>query len=627
MCGVAGIFGTRDDGAVSKMLKTLRHRGPDDEFFVEGEGFTLGARRLSIIDLEGGRQPIPNEAEDIWVAQNGEIYNFPRLMEDLKRAGHRFRTRSDTEVLVHLYEEKGEAFVDDLKGMYAIAVWDGKKKRGILARDRAGKKPLYYHLSDKGVLYFASEIKALLTLPFLARRIHWPALHHYLSYKHVPAPLSIFDGIQMLPPAHYLVYSQDAESTGRVSVKRYWRLDFGRVWTQGLEEGEIVDALLAALRTSVERRLISDVPIGFFLSGGIDSGLCTALAATLSSRPIDTFTLGYGPESTTPAKERDRQCAALVSARYRTRHHEEVIESTHLEEELPRIMSHFDEPFAGVISTYFLARLISRHVKVAISGDGADELFGSYLSHRLAAPIQAYLWNGGNNLSAPEVDHLDDRDKAILKEIAEREDWRWRYKLVVFSEQEKRSLYDPAVAEQIGGLSTLDHLRLYFGDLTAKDPLNRVLEAEFNSQLPEQVLAYVDRLSMAHSLEVRAPYLDTEFLELAAGIDGLWKIREGQTKYILKKAALRYLPEELVHRPKEGFLLPINQWLLQGMEPYVRASLSPDRLRQHRLFTPDYVKSLLEGYYQGHSHLGTKLWVLIAFQIWYEAYMEDSFSA
>lgn len=626
MCGIAGIFGAGDQVSVTGMLKRLRHRGPDDEFFIEGEDFTLGARRLSIIDLQGGRQPIPNEAEDIWVVQNGEIYNYPVLMEDLKRAGHSFRSRSDTEVLVHLYEEKGEKFLNDLNGMFAIAIWDDKKKKGILARDRTGKKPLYYYLSESGALYFSSEIKALLTLPFLTRRIHWPALHHFLSYKHVPAPISIYEGIRSLPPAHYLVFSHDVDGKNRISIERYWRLDFGRVWTEGLSEDEIVEALLDRLRKSVGRRLISDVPIGFFLSGGMDSGLCTALAATLSSQPIDTFTLAYGTQSTTSAKERDREWAAMIARRYKTRHHEECIEYTHLEEDLYKIISHFDEPFAGVISTYFLARLISRHVKVAISGDGADELFGSYLSHRLAFPIQAYIRNL-KGLSMLEALHLDQRDRAILQDVADEEDWRWRYKLMVFSDEEKRSLYSTELAEQLSSISSLEHLTTYFAHLTAKDPLNRILEAEFHSQLPDQVLTYVDRLSMAHSLEVRAPYLDTDFLELAAGIEGSWKIRDGQTKYILKKAALQYLPDDLVYRPKEGFLLPINQWLLQHMEPYVRTLLSPERLRRHHLFKPDYVQTLLDSFYQGHSPLGTKLWVLIAFQIWYEAYMENTLAS
>ncbi len=627
MCGIAGIFGAQERAVVSRMLKPMRHRGPDDEFLVADRQFSLGARRLSIIDVEGGRQPIANETEEIWVAQNGEIYNFPRLMEDLKRAGHRFRSRSDTEVLVHLYEEKGEDFLDPLNGMFAIAIWDGQRRKGILARDRVGKKPLYYHLSKSGVLYFASEIKSLLTLPSLNRKIHWPALHHYLSYKHVPAPLSIFEGIYALSPAHYLVFTADARPEERISVKRYWQLDFGRDWTDGLSENEIIESLLGRLKQGVERRLISDVPIGFFLSGGLDSSLCAALAATVSSQPIDTFTLTYNPQSTTPAKEQDRRCAALISRRYRTRHHEETIESTHLEEELSGILGCFDEPFAGVVSAYFLARRISQHVKVAISGDGADELFGSYLSHRIAAPIQAYVNDKEHWPGTSDLRHLAAQDKALLENIAAKDDWIWRNELAVFSDEEKKSLYSASVANQVQNISSAEHLRGYFTNLTARDPLNRILEAEFNSQLPDQVLTYVDRLSMAHSLEVRAPYLDTGFLELAAGIPGSWKIRQGQTKYILKKAALRYLPEEVVYRPKEGFLLPINQWLLERMESYVKALLSPEHLRRHMLFDPQVVQSLVAQFYQGRMTLATKLWSLMAFQIWYETYMGHSAAA
>src|ERR1051325_3523832 len=244
MCGIAGIFGDAAKGLVDRMLACLVHRGPDDGYSVEGDHFALGARRLSIIDLDGGRQPIANETGEIWVAQNGEIYNFPRLMDSLKRAGHQFRSRSDTEVLVHLFEEKGADFVQDLNGMYAIAVWDGQRQKGVLARDRAGKKPLYYHLTEKGTLYFASEIKSLLTLPFVSRRICLRALHHYFSYKHIPAPLSIFEDVSMLPPAHRLLYERDSDGRARVSVDRYWRLHFDRVWTEDLPEDEIVEQIL-----------------------------------------------------------------------------------------------------------------------------------------------------------------------------------------------------------------------------------------------------------------------------------------------------------------------------------------------------------------------------------------------
>lgn len=623
MCGIAGVFGAHEEASVARMLPTLRHRGPDDEFYVARDGFALGVRRLSIIDLLGGRQPIANETGDVWVAQNGEIYNFRPLMESLKAAGHRFRSRSDTEVLVHLYEEKGEKFVDDLNGMYAIAVWDGNKRKGVLARDRLGKKPLYYHFSKNRILYFASEIKALLALPFLARRICKTALHHYLTYKHVPAPLSIFEGIQILPPAHLLIY-REQDGKAEITVRRYWQLDFGRVWTEGLSENEIVDRLLNTLRQGVERRLISDVPIGFFLSGGVDSSLCAAIAATASKQPIETFTLGYGPESTTPAKDQDRQCAAQIARHYGTKHHEEIIESSHLEDDLHDIIRHFDEPFAGVVSAYFIARRISRHVKVAVSGDGADELFGSYLSHRIAAPIQTYLRDPGHWASRPEAAHLSLQDRRRIERIAADEDWRWRYHLGVFSDEEKKSLYSGELADQLTQISTAEHLRLYFRDLTAKDPLNRILEAEIRSQLPDQVLTYADRLSMAHSLEVRSPFLDREFVELAAGMPGSLKIRNGQTKYILKKAALRFLPEEVVYRPKEGFLLPINQWLLHAMELCVKELLSHERLRRHGLFRPDYVEALVKDFYRDGAHLANKVWVLMVFQLWYETYFENS---
>jgi asparagine synthase (glutamine-hydrolysing) len=626
VCGIAGIFGAKDETSVARMLRTLRHRGPDDEFCVARDRFTLGVRRLSIIDLLGGRQPVANEAGDIWVAQNGEIYNYRRLMEHLKAAGHRFCSRSDTEVIVHLYEDNGEQFVDRLDGMYAIAVWDGNSRKGILARDRVGKKPLYYHFSKKGVLYFASEIKALLTLPFLGRRICKPALHHYLTYKHIPAPFSIFDDIQIIPPGHLLIY-REGNRKAEIAIKRYWQLDFGRVWTAGLSELEIVDRLLSTLSRGVERRLVSDVPIGFFLSGGVDSSLCAAIAATASKQAIETFTLGYGPASTTEPKEQDRQYAARIARLYGTQHHEEIIEASHLEDDLHDIVQHFDEPFAGVISAYFIARRISRHVKVAVSGDGADELFGSYLSHRIAVPIQAYLRDPGQWSCRPETAHLSVQDKRLVQQIAADEDWRWRYQLGVFSDEEKRALYSRELADQLAQTSTAEHFRLYFSDLTAKDPLNRILEAEFNSQLPDQVLTYADRLSMAHSLEVRSPYLDTEFVELAAGIPGSWKIRNGQTKYILKKAALRFLPEELVYRQKEGFLLPINQWLLQSMEPYVRDLLSRERLQRHGLFRPDYVEALVKDFYAAEAHLANKVWALLVFQIWYDIYFEASAAA
>jgi asparagine synthase (glutamine-hydrolysing) len=617
MCGIAGCFGSNEEQVVREMITTLAHRGPDDEHVIAGKDFAIGARRLSILDLPGGRQPISNERGTIWATQNGEIYNFPEIRRRLEERGHRLQTHCDTEVLPHLYEEHGIDFVAHIDGMFAVAIWDDEDKVGLLARDRMGKKPLYYCLHD-GALFFASEIKALLRLPGFERRLNLEALHHYLSFKHVPHPSSIFSGIAVLPPAHLLTYRPGREP----SVRRYWDLDFsGEGGSAGMTETEITDHLLVLLRQGVQRRLLSDVPIGFFLSGGLDSSLSTVLAAELSASKIKTFTLTYSRDSTTEGKEEDRRWARWVADRYNTEHHEETIQVTNFPENLRRILTCFDEPYAGVVSTYFLSQLISRHVKVALSGDGADELFGSYLSHRLAMPLnnyQSYQQTG-------DVKGLEPFDKQLdfLAKLAEPEDWAWRSKLVVFSDAEKESLYAPDMCLKGKIFSSRERVRQDFSGLSARDPLNRILEAEFRTIFPDQVLAFVDRLSMAHSLEVRTAYLDTDFVSFVAGLPGRLKIKDGETKYLLKKLALQYFPSEMVYRKKEGFLMPITQWLLRDLETYVRDTLSPQRLSKHGLFRSEYVQGLVDGLYQNHSdhHAVNKVYSLLVFQEWYELYM------
>ncbi len=598
------------------MLLTLEHRGPDDEHAVSGSDFALGARRLSIVDVEGGRQPICNEDETVWAVQNGELYNFPETRQGLLARGHRLRTHCDTEILPHLYEDHGTGLVERIDGMFAIAVWDDARKVGVLARDRMGKKPLYYYRA-RGALYFASEIKALLTISGSERRINLEALHHFLSYKHVPHPLSIFEGISILPPAHMLVFRPGQEP----EIRRYWDVEFCRTDRTALPESELVERLLSLLRRGVQRRLMADVPIGFFLSGGIDSGLCAALAAELSSGRIKTFTLTYAQGSTTAGKEQDRRWARWIAERYQTEHHEETIEQTDFSESLRRILRCFDEPFSGVVSTYFLAQLIARHVKVAVSGDGADELFGSYLSHRLAVPLSsyaAYVRTGNANLIRPF-----DTDPALLERLAGMDEAAWRQELCVFTDEEKSRLYAPDVAGVMRAFSTKEHLGREFARLTAVDPLNRVLEAEFRTFLPDQVLTFVDRLSMAHSLEVRAPFLDTDVVTFIAALPGGWKIRNGETKYILKRAALKYFPEEMVFRKKEGFVMPVAEWLRRDLERYVRETLSQERLSKHGIFDIARVQELVDGFYRGQHdhHYANKLLSLLVFQEWYELYM------
>lgn len=588
MCGIAGIFGKSDIETLKRMLSVLNHRGPDDEYYVSGADYCLGVRRLSIIDVQGGRQPLSNENEMVWVAQNGEIYNFKSIRDSLSSKGHIFRTCTDTEAIVHAYEEYGDKFYDVLQGMFAVAVWDENKKIGYLVRDRVGKKPLYYTYINNN-LYFASEIKALLQIPDFEKKINFEALHYYLSYKHIPSPLSIYEGINILLPATILTYALNKE----LYTRKYWQANYStNKYIEGLDEKQLSDELLRVLTLSVKKRLVGDVPIGFFLSGGIDSGLVTAIASVVADKKIDTFTLTYNNEST--GKKTDRQCAKKIAKLYDTNHHEELINYPNFTEEFPKIISCFDEPFAGVTSTYFLSKYISKYVKVAITGDGADELFGSYLSHRLASTMNI-----------------------------DKNDWQWRYSLMVFSDIEKLKLYSRDVFINMEPYDTLAHLKRYFNDMTAKDSLNGILEMEFKSIFPDQVLTFADRLSMAHSLELRSPYLDTNFVEMVLMVGGDLKIKNGETKYILKKMASHYLPTEIVNRPKEGFIMPVTEWLYKDLRGYVNEVLSINSLNKHGMFMIDYVQTLIKDFYNSEYDYikGNKILSLLAFQVWYDIYM------
>jgi asparagine synthase (glutamine-hydrolysing) len=416
-----------------------------------------------------------------------------------------------------------------------------------------------------------------------------------LSYKHVPHPLTIFEGVRMLPPAHRLVYRPGQPP----AVTRYWSLSFAPRNGHVPEEAEVVEELLARMRNAVRRRLMSDVPVGFFLSGGIDSSLTTALACEVAPARVKTFTLAYDDAATTAGKEQDRRWARWVAERFDTEHYEETIAAAHYPDSLRKILRAFDEPFAGVVSTYFLSQRMAQHVKVAVAGDGADELFGSYRSHRIAAGAEP----------PPAGDSLDD--------------WAWRSRLLVFDDEEKFSLYTGDVRAALRGVSTRDHVRDAFAALTARDPLNRVLEAEFRGIFPDQVLTFVDRLSMAHSLEVRSAFLDTDVVEYVARLPGSLKIRDGQTKYVLKQAAARYFPDEMIRRPKEGFLMPVTRWILGELQPWVRETLSPERLALHGVFDAARVGDLVKRLYAPGAdyHAVNRVLALVIFQEWYEMYL------
>jgi asparagine synthase (glutamine-hydrolysing) len=584
MCGIAGIFGANERDTGEAMAAALAHRGPDDRQVVCGERFTLGATRLSIVDLDGGRQPLSNERCSIWAVHNGEIYNRRTLAAQLRSQGHTVDGHGDTAILPHLYEQHGAAMAEQADGMFSFAIWDDERKRGLLARDRLGKKPLYYHARGDR-LYFASEIKALLRVPGFERRLNLEALHYFLGYKHVPHPHSIFEGIHCLPPAHVLVF----QPGGPLHLQRYWAPDFAPAPAGG--DRDLANRLTTLLERAVERRLDADVPIGCFLSGGIDSSITTAIAARAAGSRIKTFTLTYADAATTAEKEQDRRWARWVASEYGTEHHEERLDEQSFPDELPRILACFDEPFSGVVSTYFLARLAGRHVKAVLSGDGADELLGSYRSHRLAAERPAHTV-----------------------------DAEWRSTLMVFSDEEKATVLAPDVVRATRGFDARARLKRDFAGLTATDGLNRVLEAELRSIFPDQVLAFIDRLSMAHSLEVRAPFLDTAVVDFLTRIPGPRKMRSGETKALLKDVARRYLPEEMVVRPKEGFVMPVQRWLLNGLAPYVRDMLSAGQLATHGLFDANAVDRLVTSFYGGHHEHAQKLLALVTFQEWYRLY-------
>jgi asparagine synthase (glutamine-hydrolysing) len=597
------------------MVGTLLHRGPDEDGLWDGEGVALGMRRLSIIDIATGQQPMFNEDGTIAVVFNGEIYNFVELRAQMIAAGHRFRTdHSDTEVIVHLYEQYGDAFLDRLNGMFAIALWDAPRRRLLLARDRAGIKPLYYASLGEG-LVFGSEPKALLEHPEISREPDPVALHHYFSFKNIPAPFSAFKAMRQLRAGECLVYE-----SGKALTRRWWRVAFRENGAIG--EQEAAERIRALLEDAVRLQMRSDVPVGAYLSGGIDSSSVVALMSGLGARNVKTFTLVY--DDALPNKDSDRTFARQVSAMYQTEHHEKLVRYQDVPENLDAILGAFDEPFSGVISTFFLTELISHHVKVALSGDGADELFGSYLPHRLAQPL-AYAAAHSAVLDGEESDSAlapFECERARLRALLARGDEAaQRMALLLADEAQKRALYTPAMREAIGEASTESDIRALYRDSGSTDPLNRCLFVDFETLLPDQVLPFVDRLSMAHSVEVRPPFLDHRLIEFVATLPGRMKIKHGRVKSILKDAVASLLPPGLVERPKEGFVMPINEWLLRALRGFVTEALSARRLARHGLLEPAAVGDLITRYYGGETSLAGRIWNLVNFQMWWERYV------
>jgi asparagine synthase (glutamine-hydrolysing) len=621
ICGLASVDGASspDRAALEAMSETMVHRGPDsDGVLVEGP-VGLAVRRLSIIDLEGGDQPIGNEDRSIHVVQNGEIYNYRELRAELERRGHRFSSRSDTEVLVHLYEERGPRFVDELRGMFAVAVWDSRRRRLVLARDRFGIKPLYYRVAGP-TLSFASELKALFAQPGFQRQIDFDALEAYLAFNSIPAPLTIFSGVRKLPAGHLLTWE------GREpQLERYARprpVPAAEVRPEGDEE--LAAELRERLRDSVRAHLVADVPVGVLLSGGIDSSVLTALAASESAERVSTFSIGFEESSFD-----ELSAARVVAEHYGTDHHELVLRPDAVEL-LPRLVEAFDEPFAdsSALPTYLVSELAAGTVKVALSGEGGDELFGGYYTYvadqiapRLAPAAKALRGVVERLPSSSAKASLDYRAKrfvrgAHLPPLERHHAWK-----EIFSDDARAEL----VARRRDGIADpLDLYRARYGETEGAEPLARLQDLDLGIYLVDDLLVKTDRASMAHSLEARVPFCDPAVAELALALPTAKKVRGFAKKRLLRRAVAPLLPRSIVRARKRGFSVPMAAWLRGELEPFAREVLAAGTVDGQGYFRSEQVSRLLDAHVAGREDLSRQIWGLMAFTLWAERYASSA---
>jgi asparagine synthase (glutamine-hydrolysing) len=621
MCGIAGFVGGRSDTAsaeqVRQMCQTIVHRGPDDEGVYARGPAGLGMRRLSIIDVSGGRQPIHNEDQTIWVVFNGEIYNFPELRAELEQRGHKFYTHSDTEVIVHLYEDLGAQCVKKLRGMFAIALYDERKQSLLLARDRLGKKPLSYAL-DGSRLYFGSEIKAILAVaPHLAE-VDPEGVLQFFYYDYIPDPLTAYRRIQKLPPGHLLTFEK-----GSVRVEQYWDLpQYGT--NQIASEDECLNELERRLAEAVRIRLISDVPLGALLSGGVDSSIVVALMARASSSPVKTFSIGFENEDFS-----ELQYAKIVAKRFGTDHHEQVVKPN-LWETLQKLTGMMEEPFgdSSMVPTYHVSAMARRHVTVALAGDGGDELFAGYDRYAIHLKRRSYVpgW-AGEQFRRYIYPHLPSglpgRRMSWNVSLPSRDRYLDAVSFLPACHRE-RAMFSPDFLEQASRLpDPMEKFREYYDHGPAKDPLSRLLYLDTKTYMTADVLAKVDRMSMAASLEVRAPILDHEFVEWVAGLPAGWKYRNGTKKYLLKKLAERLgIPREVLDRRKQGFAMPLVHWMRQEMKDELREILLDPRSLQRGYFKPNAVRAVVEEHISGKRNHPGVLWQMLVFELWHRNFLE-----
>jgi asparagine synthase (glutamine-hydrolysing) len=602
------------------MCEVIRHRGPDDEGIHVEAGVGLGMRRLSIIDLSTGHQPIHNEDETVWLVFNGEIYNYRELRRELEAAGHRFYTSSDTETIVHAYEQWGEDAIAWLRGMFAVALWDAKARTLLLARDRAGIKPLHYVEAD-GRLYFGSEIKSLIAAGAVDRRLDLEALDHYLSFLYAPRDRSMFAGVRKLPPGHLLRWTD-----GRADVRPFWEIDASEPFDGTGDEAAA--HLRAVLADAVRSHMVSDVPLGAFLSGGVDSSIVVGLMAEVSDRPVQTFSIGFDePEFD------ELEHARAVARHFRTDHHEFVVRPDAVTV-LDRLTAHFDEPFAdsSAIPTWYVSEVASRHVTVVLSGDGGDELFGGYdryLPHPRVARFDRLKVPGIRQAAGalwPALPH-GTRGKNFLRHVSKSEDARYLDAIAFFQPDEKQALYTRDVRREIDGRSADAWYARRLQRFAGLPAHSRMMRLDFETYLPGDVLTKVDRMSMAHSIESRVPLLDNHVVDFAASLPAALKIRDGRRKHILKEAVRDLLPDDVLSRRKQGFGVPLGAWFRGGLADLLSDVLASPRTRQRGYFEPAFVDRLVDEHRTGRRDHTLRLWQLMVFELWHREYLDSAAGA
>ncbi|MGH9970069.1 MAG: asparagine synthase (glutamine-hydrolyzing) [Pyrinomonadaceae bacterium] len=626
MCGIVGIVGRStepvDEMLLARMCEAIRHRGPDEDGFYVNGPVGLGIRRLSIIDLKGGQQPIHNQDRTAWIVFNGEIYNYLELREKLEKLGHRFYTNSDTEAIIHAYDRYGADCPKHLRGMFAFAIWDERTQELLLARDRVGKKPLLYAQLN-GEFVFGSEFSALLLHPKLSRDIDTEALDYYLSFMCVPAPLTAYQAIKKLEPGHTLRWAR-----GEIKLERYWQPDFSQKLK--VTEEEAGERALEVLREAVRVRLMSEVPLGAFLSGGIDSSAIVALMSEELTEPVKTFSIGF-EEQDFSELHHARRVAKHVGAE-----HQEFIVRPDALEVLPILVEHYGEPYAdsSAIPTYYVARETRKHVTVALNGDGGDEAFAGYERYAAMRLAQKYL-----RLPAVLRESFVEQAVSLIPTSASRRSrirdaqrflkvaslpnveryMRW---VAVFDGETKQELYSESFQRETAGVHASDLLSPWFGRVNGAGIVDASLLADIMTYLPNDLLVKVDIASMAVSLEARSPFLDHHVIEFAASLPENLKLRGLTTKYLLKRMLKKLLPAENLGRRKMGFGVPIGHWFRGRLQPFLRETLLSEKALNRGLFKPLEVKRLVELHTSSERDYSHQLWTLLMLELWFERFID-----